>query len=301
MKTITTLIGFSLMTVIGAGAIWYRPKQVVPPVSQDPIICTMEVKLCPDGSYVGRSGPGCAFALCPKASIDVPVSGNSAALHQTVTVNKVQITPLGSIEDSRCPAQVQCIQAGTVKVSVRLESNGGIQVMPMSIGIPVLFLDKKVTLVSVVPIAKIASKNGAGSEYRFTFSVTNRVSVPPLSTGRLEGVMTIGPICPVETVDNPCTPSTEEYASRKVAVYTADHTTLLSVLTPDSRGHFSAILPVGTYYVDMSAGMVTIPKFGIGAISGVPVTITLKKGQTYTLTINIDTGIRVPIGASGVR
>ncbi|MCX6793157.1 MAG: hypothetical protein NTY12_03965 [Candidatus Falkowbacteria bacterium] len=29
--------------------------------------CTMEAKLCPDGSSVGRSGPDCAFAQCPKA------------------------------------------------------------------------------------------------------------------------------------------------------------------------------------------------------------------------------------------
>ena len=30
-----------------------------------PRACTMEAKLCPDGSAVGRSGPNCEFALCP--------------------------------------------------------------------------------------------------------------------------------------------------------------------------------------------------------------------------------------------
>lgn len=29
------------------------------------VMCTMEAKQCPDGSYVGRSGPNCAFAPCP--------------------------------------------------------------------------------------------------------------------------------------------------------------------------------------------------------------------------------------------
>lgn len=29
------------------------------------IACTMEAKLCPDGSAVGRSGPNCEFAACP--------------------------------------------------------------------------------------------------------------------------------------------------------------------------------------------------------------------------------------------
>jgi len=27
--------------------------------------CTMEAKLCADGSAVGRSGPNCEFAACP--------------------------------------------------------------------------------------------------------------------------------------------------------------------------------------------------------------------------------------------
>ncbi|MDO8518098.1 MAG: Gmad2 immunoglobulin-like domain-containing protein [bacterium] len=31
-----------------------------------PVACTMEVKLCPDGSAVGRMGPNCEFAECPQ-------------------------------------------------------------------------------------------------------------------------------------------------------------------------------------------------------------------------------------------
>jgi hypothetical protein len=27
--------------------------------------CTMEAKICPDGSAVGRSGPSCEFSPCP--------------------------------------------------------------------------------------------------------------------------------------------------------------------------------------------------------------------------------------------
>ncbi len=29
------------------------------------VACTQEAKLCPDGSYVGRTGPNCEFAQCP--------------------------------------------------------------------------------------------------------------------------------------------------------------------------------------------------------------------------------------------
>jgi hypothetical protein len=30
-----------------------------------PVACTMEAKICPDGSAVGRTGPNCEFAACP--------------------------------------------------------------------------------------------------------------------------------------------------------------------------------------------------------------------------------------------
>lgn len=32
------------------------------------IACTMEAKVCPDGSSVGRSGPNCEFTVCPTTS-----------------------------------------------------------------------------------------------------------------------------------------------------------------------------------------------------------------------------------------
>ena len=33
--------------------------------STSPKACTMDAKICPDGSSVGRSGPNCEFAPCP--------------------------------------------------------------------------------------------------------------------------------------------------------------------------------------------------------------------------------------------
>lgn len=35
------------------------------PGTKDGVMCTQEVKTCSDGSYVGRTGPNCAFAPCP--------------------------------------------------------------------------------------------------------------------------------------------------------------------------------------------------------------------------------------------
>jgi hypothetical protein len=43
--------------------IWEEPCDDV--TRSDDIFCTQEAKLCPDGSYVGRTGPNCEFAPCP--------------------------------------------------------------------------------------------------------------------------------------------------------------------------------------------------------------------------------------------
>ncbi len=48
-------------------------------------ICTMDVKTCPDGSSVGRVGPNCEFAPCPKPS---STSTNETANWKTYTNNE---------------------------------------------------------------------------------------------------------------------------------------------------------------------------------------------------------------------
>lgn len=49
--------------VVLAGVLFFslnkKPEQV---------FCTQEAKLCPDGSYVGRTGPNCEFAACPESN-----------------------------------------------------------------------------------------------------------------------------------------------------------------------------------------------------------------------------------------
>lgn len=42
-----------------------RQVELRPDDSDRPVACTMEAKICPDGSAVGRTGPNCEFAPCP--------------------------------------------------------------------------------------------------------------------------------------------------------------------------------------------------------------------------------------------
>lgn len=36
-----------------------------PAIAMEAVMCTMDAKQCPDGSFVSRTGPNCEFAPCP--------------------------------------------------------------------------------------------------------------------------------------------------------------------------------------------------------------------------------------------
>jgi len=48
-------------------------------VVPDEVMCTMDALLCPDGSYVGRTGPKCEF-VCPEVMPTVPVESDKSNL-----------------------------------------------------------------------------------------------------------------------------------------------------------------------------------------------------------------------------
>jgi len=73
-------VAIVLLILIG-GIVWFVwPKH--PSGSDNDVACTQEAKLCPDGSYVDRTGPDCEFAACPDAS-STPNDGNG--LWRTMT------------------------------------------------------------------------------------------------------------------------------------------------------------------------------------------------------------------------
>ncbi len=60
MKKIITAI-IIIIVLLLAGYFIYQSYTA----QQKPVACTMEAKICPDGSAVGRTGPNCEFASCP--------------------------------------------------------------------------------------------------------------------------------------------------------------------------------------------------------------------------------------------
>lgn len=56
------IIGGVVLVLFLAGAVVYLAQFKTTPPKE--IACTQEAKQCPDGSYVSRTGPNCAFAPC---------------------------------------------------------------------------------------------------------------------------------------------------------------------------------------------------------------------------------------------
>ena len=109
-----------------------------------------------------------------------------------------------------------------------------------------------------------------------------------LVEGILEGTISIGPICPVETIppDPACLPTAETYKAYPVNVFTSDGKTKVAQLLPSLDGSYSSELPPGDYLIVLEGA-----KNNIGG-SNLPVKVSIKAQDKTLLNINIDTGIR---------
>lgn len=72
-----------ILWVSFAGYLNFNIWQLNKATGSGQVACTQEAKLCPDGSYVGRTGPNCEFAQCP---------GENNDLWKTTTDSKTGIT-----------------------------------------------------------------------------------------------------------------------------------------------------------------------------------------------------------------
>lgn len=119
---------------------------------------------------------GCAPGRAPAAA---PAEGLAIlALGQRGAIGGVAITPLRIEEDSRCPTGVQCIQAGTVRVAVRIEEGGGRRDALLTLAEPVrLDGGRRLMLAAACPYPQHPGAIGAAT-YRFTFTLAGDGAPP---------------------------------------------------------------------------------------------------------------------------
>ncbi|VWX52277.1 hypothetical protein [Novosphingobium sp. 9U] len=114
---------------------------------------------------------GCTATAPPPTSVEQADGLARAALGQTVGVGGPKVTPLGVLEDSRCPMNARCVWAGRVRLSVRVDLGRGSQVLELTQGQPRPVADGTLELVEVQP-DRVAGEKGltiAPADYRFAF------------------------------------------------------------------------------------------------------------------------------------
>lgn len=87
----TRKIIFGAVLAIGmvvTGIVSYYQYTAPQPASPDQdgthTVCTMDAKLCPDGSGVGRSGPECTFSACPSEPVPADVQAHIDARSEVI-------------------------------------------------------------------------------------------------------------------------------------------------------------------------------------------------------------------------
>ncbi len=91
-----------------------------------------------------------------------------ARMNETVPVDGPRVTPLKLLEDSRCPKGTQCIWAGRVRLTVRVNLGQRTELEDLTLGEPKQVADGTLTLLEVLPERK-AGETLYPDEYRFGF------------------------------------------------------------------------------------------------------------------------------------
>ncbi|MCX6740678.1 MAG: hypothetical protein NTZ49_05650 [Candidatus Parcubacteria bacterium] len=113
MKKLYCLLLVCLILIISGCAI----KNQTPNISNEPQACTQEAKLCPDGSYVGRTGPNCEFAECGTDFTQCNTNSdceNAFELKRSACHNNICTSPIArectGENDNTCPDGYRCAQ-----------------------------------------------------------------------------------------------------------------------------------------------------------------------------------------------
>jgi len=167
------IFGLALVALVCVGTFLLWPEG--PAQAPGSIACTMEAKICPDGSAVRRTGPNCEFADCPVPT-SPPVTATIPAdmtlgVGQTGVAGTLSVTFNKFVQDSRCPIDVQCIQAGAVNINVTFVSGTATVTKNMpSDEVPQEFGGYKISIVDIMPPRKSGAEIDP-RDYKITFHV----------------------------------------------------------------------------------------------------------------------------------
>lgn len=161
-KKVTVLMGWSRDTVgavIGAGGIGDLENflnEQVEVYAQELI----------NGDFTLYGNEGFHVKILNGGSVNVEFG-------QSVNFSSLSIKFTSILEDSRCPVDVNCIQAGTVRVQTELTSEAVSYEQTFTLGKAVSVAGREITLVQVEPYMQTDVET-TDKDYRLTFKVINK-------------------------------------------------------------------------------------------------------------------------------
>lgn len=164
MNRTTAIVASGILLIVAMLGAWgiFAYVQELKPASQTPL----QVATTTDATTTPPVTQAPVNAVHPYGPVTLKI-GESARFAD-LTITPTQIT-----QDSRCPVDVQCIQAGTVRVSVRVNAASGQSTQTLTLNQAFTTEAETITLTSVTPAKN--SKTAIGtSDYRLTFDVEKR-------------------------------------------------------------------------------------------------------------------------------
>lgn len=156
-RTLTLLglgiLGALLVTSVAYGAYIYLAPQ--------PVVVTPEVT---------EPTPETPEAPAETPPQSLPYGTVTARLGQTVVFPGITFSLTDIVEDSRCPTDVTCIQAGTVRVRAVSEGN----TTTLELGKKTVFAGHTISLDAVTP-SRVSTAQTEAGEYRFTLTVSREL------------------------------------------------------------------------------------------------------------------------------
>lgn len=112
---------------------------------------------------------GCAaIPNSPIAGQNAAEQGTEIAIRESVWVGKAVVTPIEVIEDSRCPIDAVCVQAGRLVVETRIDGPGWRQTLPLTLGKVHEVRGVSIMLEQATP-GRLADTPPRQTEYRLIF------------------------------------------------------------------------------------------------------------------------------------
>ncbi|MEK7638192.1 MAG: hypothetical protein AAB375_02085 [Patescibacteria group bacterium] len=276
--------------------------------SEDGVVCTMEAKICPDGTGVGRTGPNCEFAACPG---EIVYTNNQFGFQIALPQSWTGYTVVNQKEDIYDLTGATTTNNGVIAqfpifrirhpLSTLAVPRQDIPIMVFTTGQWRYILAGEYNVgAAPIPPSELAHNSryvfALPARYNYAFpegfeEVERILSGKPVtafepawsqtSQSGISGIMLTGPTCPVVRVNDPsCNdkPYQGQFIVRKVSGGPE-----VARFSTDTNGRFEVILAPGTYTIE------PVQHIGLG---NQPQSVEVKAGIMSDITLTFDTGIR---------